>query len=73
MSTINKENFRELSNSANDVLNQYEVAELLRLPKKHSYMQVQKLARMGKLKGVKVGREWRFLRQSVYDLMHMAS
>ena len=50
----------------NRVLNIDEVSQLLRIPVSTLYV----LAKQGKLKGAKFGRQWRFLEQDILNYFH---
>ena len=50
----------------NRVLNINEVSQLLRIPVSTLYV----LAKQGKLKGAKFGRQWRFLEQDILNYFH---
>lgn len=43
-----------------------EVSELLKIPVSTLYV----LAKQGKLKGAKFGRQWRFVEQDILDYLH---
>ena len=48
------------------VMNIREVSNLIKIPVSTLYV----LAKQGKLKGAKFGRQWRFLEQDILDYLH---
>ena len=50
----------------NKVMTIKEVSEFLRIPLSTIYA----LAKQGKIKGAKFGRQWRFLEQDIVDYLH---
>ena len=57
-----------MSQPQNDirVMNIREVSDLIRIPVSTLYV----LAKQGKLKGAKFGRQWRFLEQDILNYLH---
>jgi excisionase family DNA binding protein len=49
-----------------EILTVMEVARFLRVPKSTVY----KLARVGELPSLKIGKHWRFLRRDIHEWMH---
>ena len=54
-----------MENSQSDILTVDEAAELLKIPRSSVY----KLAQQGKIPAKKVGRHWRFHRQTIVNLI----